>query len=214
MSKRLPLLSIRMYVSEGRNPSTLSALTAVASEGQGPASHRFVDHFIDYDYNRTSFTFISRDLQPLVEIARNMLKEACVRIDMSQHTASHPCIGLVDHISCHDFSLVAAEESTIGSVTESSIALARRLATIVAPLGPSCYLYGAAAKEGTTLAALRRSLGYFELSGYEGKGTRRNDIVPDVFGSDEIRQGFCCIGAVPWVINYNVQLEQVRLATA
>ena len=98
------------------------------------------------------------------------------------------------------------------------------------PLAVPVHLYGGCHPQGRTLAALRRELGYFTgrecgdrggVSGggnssdpeWEGTFSRYAGLPPD-FGPDLPPEdlGVMCVGAVPWLVNYNVTLETADLA--
>lgn len=74
-------------------------------------------------------------------------------------------------------------------------------------------LYGAAHPAGQTLATIRRASGYFKGSStglYAGASfiSLPQGLVPD-FGPALLdpSHGFAAVGAVPWVVNYNVLLH-------
>jgi glutamate formiminotransferase len=112
--------------------------------------------------------------------------------------------------------------------------IARLLGT--GPQAVPCYLYGAAHAEQRSLAAVRRQLGYFQaakVGSWEGPLQQQPaqpqllpgaagavqqtppllSVVPD-FGPTHAppRWGVCCVGAVPWVVNFNVLLDTDQLS--
>ncbi len=74
-------------------------------------------------------------------------------LDLRRHAATHPRLGVADHISCHPLSGAAS--------LEDAAALARSIAQQLSS-GPHqlpVYLYGSASREGRRLADVRRQLG-------------------------------------------------------
>ena len=150
-------LAIRLYVSEARNSGIIAQLRAVA---ETPSHNsQLVDVFSDLQYNRTSLTLTASLADDLVETAVGIVSKALSTITVTQHEGSHPRIGTVDHISCHDITSVAPGTTTVGSVTAASINLAQQLSQAIAALGPSTFLYGQANATHMGLAELRRHLG-------------------------------------------------------
>lgn len=88
------LLALRLYVSEHRSWAVQplrEALTAAATVAE---TH------CDASYGRTSFTLLSRTIAPLVHAAQQAA--AMVRHwPLAAHVATHPRLGMLDHISCH-----------------------------------------------------------------------------------------------------------------
>lgn len=209
-------LAIRVYISEARNAAIIAQLRALAET----SSHgsKLVDVFSDIAYNRTSLTLTAALADDLVESAVSIVGKALSTITVTQHEGSHPRIGTVDHISCHDLSSVLQGTTTVGRVTEASISLAQQLSYAIAQLGPSTYLYGQANSRNMGLAQLRRHLGYFEptvgqAGTWQGYTPVKSSCVPAHHGSAEALHGVCCLGAVKWVTNYNVKLLEVGVGT-
>jgi glutamate formiminotransferase len=81
-------------------------------------------------------------------------------------------------------------------------------------------LYGAAHGEGRTLADIRRACGYFkgaQRGRFEGSGdvVLPGSLRPD-YGPAQVdpSRGLATVGAVPWVVNYNVLLGSADMAAA
>jgi glutamate formiminotransferase len=74
-------------------------------------------------------------------------------IDLRRHTATHPRLGAVDHISCHPLGPAAN--------LQAAAALAHAIGSQLAlpPTGLPVYYYGAASSSGRRLADIRRRLG-------------------------------------------------------
>jgi glutamate formiminotransferase len=89
----------------------------------------------------------------------------------------------------------------------------------VMPAVPT-YLYGAAHKEGRTLASLRRQLGYFTPNspGEQWRGspdTSSLPVAPDAGPTTpSTSKGVVAVGATAWVDNYNVPLHTADVAVA
>eukprot|EP00730_Choanoeca_flexa_P020247 TRINITY_DN9900_c0_g1_i2.p1 TRINITY_DN9900_c0_g1~~TRINITY_DN9900_c0_g1_i2.p1 ORF type:complete len:256 (+),score=20.43 TRINITY_DN9900_c0_g1_i2:1141-1908(+) len=193
------LLAIRLYVSHGRDAALLRQLYSDIHRNT-----KLVDVFSDFAYNRSSLTMVAKDISSLVSSATSIISRACAILSMHNHSGSHPRLGTVDHISCHDLSSVHDGTSSVGDVSTDSIALAKALYNAVMRLPPQPYLYGAASEDGVRLAQLRRQFRYFEPNTVDGGWA-------GPASSDELQQehGVCCIGAVKWVVNYNVKLTEV-----
>ena len=77
-----------------------------SSENNGGRRVTLVSHFVDTYYNRSSFTLAAcmnqQGIDALVEMAVRLAKQAIEEIDMEEHCARHPRLGVVDHISCHE----------------------------------------------------------------------------------------------------------------
>ena len=168
----------------------------------------------------TSSKILSRLISDKVtEVAQS----ACTEIGSFQkHSATHPRVGIVDHVSVHPIGACEMEVAT-----EAARAVGRRLG---GELGLNSYMYGYATMENSSknsgdkstgmreLAEIRRKLGYFSANG-EGETwigasdvydrMQKWDAKPD-FGTGEKvdveEKGVCCIGAVPFVVNYNVPM--------
>ena len=210
---------------------------------------RLVKTFVDEPYNRTGFTFAVRtdfddDVEEKIEADRwrrnrrdastsmisrlisdkvtEVAQSACTEIGSFQkHSATHPRVGIVDHVSVHPIGACEME-----AATEAARAVGRRLG---GELGLNSYMYGYATMENSSknsdkstgmreLAEIRRKLGYFSANGEGETWIGASDVYdrmqkweakPD-FGTGEKvdveEKGVCCIGAVPFVVNYNVPM--------
>lgn len=85
-----------VYVSEGRNDDLLDSL-ASASASQEAA---LIRQFRDSTYHRTGFT-IGGSPSGVAGAALEVSRRALQAIDLRLHEASHPRLGVVDHISIH-----------------------------------------------------------------------------------------------------------------
>jgi len=170
--------------------------------------------------NASTSSMISRLISDKVtEVAQS----ACTEIGSFQkHSATHPRVGIVDHVSVHPIGACEMEVAT-----EAARAIGRRFG---GELGLNSYMYGYATMENSLknngdkstgmreLAEIRRKLGYFSANGAGETWIGASDVYdrmqkweakPD-FGTGEKvdveEKGVCCIGAVPFVVNYNVPM--------
>lgn len=207
-----------MYISEGQSSDVISRLQNVASAATPATS--LANLFIDHPYNRSNFTLVGRHPDALAEAVVSLSRAALSEIDLQQHSATHPRLGVVDHISCHPLSH--------GENPTDIDAAAYTARNIAQQLGeqhnlPS-YLYGKAHPTEMQLADVRRQLGYFSASQTQTQGqiwagaldssthSKKLPLAPD-YGPvlADPRAGVACIGAVPWIINLNVLLESVDM---
>ncbi|KXZ48167.1 hypothetical protein GPECTOR_30g263 [Gonium pectorale] len=118
----------------------------------------------------------------------------------------------------------SSEDSAAAAGAEREAAAAAAAAQDSAAAGLPVYLYGFAHGGRRTLADVRRQLGYFRSSpdgGWQG-GLDRLTQAPDLshcppdMGPLEAppRAGVLTVGAVPWVVNFNMPLKGVGLDLA
>ena len=215
-------LCCNVYVSEGRDPRVLGALrraAATADEDGAAAAAVCTNVFVDAAYHRTGFTFAAADPRALVESALRLAREGLRLIDFRTHAASHPRLGAVDHVSCHPAWHDGDPAESRGMEGAELVALAIAEALAAGPPAVPVYLYGRASPAGKPLAQVRRELGYFdgERRGAWERGHALPAGVPaaDLGAGDfAARSGVACVGAVPWITNYNVGLRGGDLATA
>jgi hypothetical protein len=92
------MIGCNVYVSEGRCAQTLDALQRAASSVPGAS---VVWTFRDTAYHRTGFTLAAARAAPLSAAVLALVGAAFARLDLRTHAASHPRLGVVDHVSCH-----------------------------------------------------------------------------------------------------------------
>jgi len=193
-------LAAVVYISEGRRTAVLDVIEGIARKATRTRPVALVNVFRDTAYNRTGFTFAGADVDEIrvsaLEVAEASLKE----VDMRTHDASHPRVGVVDHVSCH---------SLTGGRRDAA-ELARGIGSGLGDFGVPVKLYGDAARDAVTLDEIRRQSGYFSGAkdgAWAGKLSAESKLVFD-YGPDVIPEetGFAMVGAVPWVCNYNVPL--------
>ncbi|KAK9843122.1 hypothetical protein WJX74_007324 [Apatococcus lobatus] len=205
------LLGCNVYISEGRNLAILQKLKEVAQAQQRAAC---LQTFSDEPYNRTSFTLAARLPGQLANAAVSLAREALQLVHLGEHTASHPRVGTVDHISCHPFS----SEAPLAAADETAQLIGEQLGQ--SP-GLPVFLYGTAHSHARQLPRLRRELGYFaggktgEWSGWGSSVAGSLKIAPD-YGPDQARpnHGVSLVGSGLWVTNFNVLLLTQELRRA
>lgn len=108
------------------------------------------------------------------------------------------------------------------SVVVSTLCLLFLCTGCCSVLAVPVFLYGAASSEGVTLDSIRRSLGYFR-SDTQGKwqgamqfgdstAAETSSLAPD-FGPTKgpFSKGVLTMGAVPWIVNYNVPVTGIDI---
>ncbi|MEO8277024.1 MAG: glutamate formimidoyltransferase [Thermoanaerobaculia bacterium] len=188
-------------ISEGRRPEVYQAVAKAAGNVPGVT---VLDVDPGAETNRTVITFVGAP-EAVLEGAFQLIVAALERIDMSGHQGAHSRIGAVDVVP---FVPVA------GVTMDECVELARRLGERAGrELGLPVYLYERAASRPE-----RRNLADVRSGEYEGLAAKiadpawRPDFGPATFLP---RAGATVIGARPFLVAYNVNLNTVdkRLAT-
>jgi glutamate formiminotransferase len=96
------------------------------------------------------------DVLQLTSAVLSVARCALDMVDMTQHIATHPRLGSVDHVSCHP----VGPDATLEAAAQLALAIAGRLSS--PPMALPVYLYGHASPCGATLAAIRRRLGVWD----------------------------------------------------
>lgn len=186
-------------VSEGRDPAVIDAcVAAMAAEGA-----RVVHRTSDPAHHRSVITAVGRASQ-VVAAAVALARVARDRIDLRAHHGAHPRIGALDVLPFVPLGAATADDA---------VTLAHRAAArIWRELGIPSYLYGAAASapQRMHLAEIRR--GEFEglAARVIGDGRWRFDYGDAAHPS----AGAIAIGARPFLIAFNVELDSSDLALA
>ncbi len=179
--------------SEGRRPEVIEALASAVTQTPDVI---LLDRTSDADHNRSVLTFagppdsVARAMESAFEIAVD-------RIDMEQHQGQHPRIGAVDVVPFVPIGETSMEEC-VGLARDFGARVAERFDLPV-------YLYARAAlrPDRTVLADIRRPQ-------YEGlkQEISRPGNEPD-HGPARVhpRAGAVAVGARPFLIAYNVNLE-------
>lgn len=205
-------LAVHVYLSEGRDADLISRFVGSA-EVPGVL---VTDTFIDNAYHRVGITLASLEFSCLESSIAAICRETLSALDLRRHQASHPRLGVVDHICCNplgSLSLAEAGQFARSVAAELGKGLAANATAPAAPAVP-VYLYGTAHDGQRSLAELRRQLAYFkgantgEWSGLAPEVVAAVHALPGEFGPPEVdpRLGVTVVGAVPWVTNYNLLL--------
>lgn len=186
--------------SEGRDAANIDA---IANRVTDVADVHLLHRTSDPDHNRSVLTFAG-PAQAVAEAMEAAVGEALERIDMRAHEGQHPRIGAVDVIP-----FVPLGETTMDECVELARAFGRRVADrFELPV----YLYARAATTPgrEVLADIRRPQ-------YEGLRERiaTDEHRPD-FGPAVLHEtgGAVAVGARPFLIAYNINLESQDLELA
>jgi glutamate formiminotransferase / 5-formyltetrahydrofolate cyclo-ligase len=186
--------------SEGRRPEVVDRLAEAVRSTPGAY---LLDRTSDASHNRSVLTLAGQ--APAVEAALEATIEIAIReIDMETHTGEHPRIGAVDVIP-----FVPLASTTL----DDCIGLAREFGQrIAARFDLPVYLYARAAfhEDRIRLADVRRG-------GYEGlRATIHEPGREADFGPPELHPsaGAVAVGARPFLIAWNINLESNDLETA
>lgn len=187
--------------SEGRNAETVERLARAIESVEGAV---VLDMHMDADHNRSVITFVAeRDV--VVEAALRVVRLAAELIDLRQHTGQHPRLGATD---------VLPFVPVRGVTMDDCVQLAHEAGERVAgELSIPVYFYERAAlrPERINLEDVRR--GGFELLREEIE--RMAARAPDI-GPPHVHEtaGATIIGARPFLIAYNINLQSSDLAIA
>lgn len=205
-------LAANVYISEGRDTGVISQLSdAVQTLSPGV---RLGHVFVDDAYNRTGLTLVSSSVDRLVRGAMAVSTLALDLIDLRRHEATHPRLGVVDHVSCHP---LVRDDATMLAARMARDAIGKALGE----RGVPTYLYGFGVE--ADLASVRRRFGYFRAntSGGEWRGSGAEWVkvlqeTPPDYGPRLLRDewGIACVGCLPWVVNHNVVLNTSDLGLA
>lgn len=195
-----PVLESVPNVSEGRRAAVVEALAeAVASE---PGAY-LLDRSSDPDHNRSVFT-LAGEAEALCRALERLVAAAIECIDMEEHRGEHPRIGAVD--------VVPFVPLGSASMTEA-VAIARDFGRRLADrFELPVYLYGEAAlrPDRVRLADIRRGQ-YEGLKREIGQRGREPDFGP---ARMHPRAGATAVGARPFLIAWNIDLETTDLEVA
>lgn len=214
------------------------------------ACHRPINSLAPLQYNRTNFTLVGRSPPQLAAAVVALAQEALQLLDLRQHTATHPRLGTVDHISCHPLTALPADAETGGeqeqqqqqpgplpgeqqagsgaapaeaASTAGAAAATAALAQLIAgqlgsgPHALPVFTYGWAHPQQRPLDDVRRQLGYFKgAAASSWQGALGAAPLAPCHGPAAAppHSGVCCVGAVPWLVNYNVLLHTDDLPAA
>jgi glutamate formiminotransferase / 5-formyltetrahydrofolate cyclo-ligase len=175
-------------VSEGSDSATIEAI------GDAFAPARVLDVHSDPDHGRSVY-WLAAEQGELAYALASGAREAVARIDLREHTGSHPYVGAIDVAP-----VVYLDSSQRGAACAEALTAAALLGDVL-----PVFLYGdlATRAEHRERADLRRG-------GPEGLAER----TPDYGGKVEARSGAVLVTARPPLIAFNVDLatDDVELA--
>ncbi|RME27632.1 MAG: glutamate formimidoyltransferase [Deltaproteobacteria bacterium] len=189
--------------SEGRDPAVIAEITRVIEATDGVT-------LLDVDpgkaTNRTVVTFVGTPAAVLLAAWRAIAK-AAEQIDMRHHQGAHPRMGATD---------VCPLVPVRGITMEQCAELAHILGAAVGEgLGVPVYYYEAAATrpERANLAAVRAGE-YEGLAARLVEGGDPPDAGPTLWSDDVARTGATAIGARPFLIAFNINLNTTHTRKA
>jgi len=189
--------------SEGRDPAVIAEITRVIEGTEGVT-------LLDVDpgkaTNRTVVTFVGTPAAVLLAAWRAIGRAAQV-IDMRQHSGAHPRMGATD---------VCPLVPVRGISMEQCAELAHILGAAVGEgLGVPVYYYEAAAMtpERANLATIRAGE-YEGLSARMVDGGDAPDAGPALWSEQTARTGATAVGARPFLIAYNINLNTTNTRKA
>ncbi len=185
--------------SEGRNPEIIHAIAdAIKSVPNVWLLH--VDP--GYDANRTVYTFVG-DISVIGEAAYRAIQVARELIDMRVHYGEHPRMG-----ACDVCPFVPLGDTALSDV----IQLTHELGAKLGEAGIPVYMYEHSAK-----LPVRKNLAFLRKGEYEAlpEKLKSVDWKPD-YGPDQLNERFgaMVLGARPFLIAYNVNLETKDVSVA
>ena len=204
-----PPLACAVYISSGL-PSIAARASAAARAAAVPGECAVVDTFCDAAYARSSVKLVG-SAAPLLRAARAAAEAALSAVDLSlePHPAPHPRQGAVDMVAFMPLSEERCE--AIAGQLESCDDLAWQLGASLGGLGVPVLMYGGRA--GRSLLATRRGTSFFASTRRAAPREAAAEL-PFDFGPEELpqRSGGSIVGAMPYVTNYNIQVEAATLA--
>ncbi len=187
-------------VSEGRRTDVVDELARAIERVRGV---HLLDRTSDASHNRSVFTLAGQS-GPVTDALEGLVAASIDAIDMEVHTGEHPRIGAVDVVP-----FVPLGETSLDEAVTLARAFGRRIADA---FDLPVYLYAAAAlrPERVRLADVRR--GQYEGLKLEiGQNGRQPDFGP---ARMHPRFGAVAVGARPFLIAYNINLDSEDLALA
>jgi glutamate formiminotransferase len=195
-----PLIECVPNFSEGRRAEVVDALVEAVTR----TPHVFLlDRTSDPDHNRSVLTFAG-DAESVQVAMEGAVAVALEQIDMEKHDGQHPRIGAVDVIP-----FVPLGDATL----DDCVGIARHFgARIASRFDLPVYLYARAAtrSERTILADIRKPQ-YEGLKQLIAQPAWQPDYGPATLHP---RGGAVAVGARPFLIAYNINLESEDLALA
>jgi glutamate formiminotransferase/formiminotetrahydrofolate cyclodeaminase len=185
--------------SEGKNRATIEAIVEAIKSVEG-VQLLHVD--VGAAANRTVVTFVGAP-EAVVEGAFRGIEKASMLIDMQQHKGTHPRIGATDVCPLVPIHNISLEEVAVWAKI-----LGQRVA---AALNIPVFLYEAAAT-----APHRKNLAAIRKGAYEGLRDKMAQLQwkPDFGDAFNAKSGATVIGARPFLIAYNVNLNTTSVEIA
>jgi len=187
-------------VSEGRRAEVISKVASAVAAVPGV---RLLDQTSDADHNRSVFTFAGAP-EDVLAAAHALCDAAFAEIDMREHAGAHPRLGAVDVVPFVPVS---------GVTMADCVALAKRFGREAGEKhGVPVYFYAAAATrpERVKLGDIRNKTQYEGLAAVLAT-THVPDAGPATFNE---RSGGMVVGARPFLIAFNIELDSTDLALA
>ncbi len=191
-----PIIECVPNFSEGRNRQVIDA---IAREIESVEGVYLLDVDMGWATNRTVVTFAGSP-ESVVEAAFRAIRAASELIDMREHRGAHPRMGATDVCP-----LVPVANITMEETVQWAVRLAERVGN---ELRIPVYLYEAAAR-----TADRKSLAVIRAGEYEALKQKlsdpkwKPDFGPDKWDEHVARTGATVIGARPFLVAYNINLN-------
>ncbi len=190
----MPLIEAVPNISEGRNQDLLQNLQHLLQQ----FPHVKLLHTDSNPVaNRTVFTLIGTE-QSLPEALFHFINCATQAIDMRQHQGAHPRLGAVDVCP-----LVPLQDITLAQTAQLATRLGQRVGQ---ELHIPVYLYEDAAQTFS-----RKNLAFIRRGEYEHLANKLAVLPPDfgphVLDTHVQKTGACIIGARPFLIAFNINLD-------
>ncbi len=186
-------------ISEGRRAAVISAVASAITAVPGV---RLLDQTSDADHNRSVFTFAGEP-DAVVAAAHALVDVSLREIDMRTHKGEHPRLGAVDVVPFVPISGIAMDEC---------VTLAHRFGKdVAAKHDVPVYFYANAAlrPDRVKLGDIRNKVQYEGLA--DALATTH---VPDAGTRFNARSGGVVVGARPFLIAFNIELDTNDLALA
>jgi glutamate formiminotransferase len=196
----IPIFECVPNFSEGRD---LVVVDQIVNCFRGKEGLKLLDYSCDSDHNRMVVT-VAGQAEPLKQAIIQSVGEAIRHIDLTRHQGRHPRMGAADVIP-----FIPLQNATM----EDAVELARQVGQQLAErYDLPVYLYEEAAS-----ASHRRNLADVRRGEFEGLTAKLADLLwkPD-FGPDKPHPtaGAVIVGARPFLIAYNINLDTDRLEVA
>lgn len=197
MANQRAIIGCSVYVSDGSD----GFVQNLKEECKDLTNVKVVTTFVDGPYNRSSLTLVELESEKqamLPTAIHRIAKHVISSLDLRKHTASHPRLGVMDHISLFQLGRASAEGTT---------AVGRQVTAALQELRFPVLCYGRLDPKDRSLASIRRELGYFKPT--EGV-TWNAELKMSPSASDQAPDpalGICAVGICNRVTNFNVPLD-------